>query len=207
VLAAKTSGEADCDSLALTFRREERAMRRISFFLLPIALAASLGCGSSGNTGSGTGGGGTTTGGGGSMMAGNIPDPGTTDQVDSDFTDMEPNDTPQHATPLGTAMMGSLNVWVSSNTIGGSDQADYFVFKSGPTAGPFTFDICFNAPLTGMTATLWQVVGGKEQTPPVGTWTSTGMCVTNTPAGTPLVASTDYLFGLTATGASGSYSA
>jgi hypothetical protein len=127
--------------------------------------------------------------------------------VDNDFTDVEPNDTPQEATPLGVAANGSVNVWVGGNTIGGSNLADYFVFESAAAAGAFTFDICFSAPTTGMTATLWTVAGGKEQLPPVGTWTSTGTCVTNMGTTTPLVASTEYLFGLTATGGSSMYNA
>jgi hypothetical protein len=140
-------------------------------------------------------------------MGGSIPDPGTGNQVDNDFTDKEPNDTPQQATPLGVASTGNINVWVGGNTIGGSNTADYFVFKSGSTAGQFTFDICFSAPTTAMTATLWKVSGGMQQMPPVGTWMSSSTCVTNMTMPASLEASTDYLLGLTATGGSSMYSA
>jgi hypothetical protein len=143
-----------------------------------------------------------------SGMTGGIPDPGAGSQVDQDFTSKEPNNTPQQATPLGTSMLSGVNVWVNGNTVGGAtNNADYFVFKSGPQAGPFTFDVCFSAPLTGLTATLWKVVGGQEQMPPVGTWMSTSTCVTNQGMMVQLDASTDYLFGLTAAGDSGTYQA
>jgi hypothetical protein len=141
------------------------------------------------------------------MMAGGIPDPGTSNQVDQDFTNMGPNDTPQHATPLGIGMQPGVGVWVGGNMIGGSTTSNYFVFKSSPKPGPFTFDICYMAPVTGMTATLWKVVNGSQQMPPVGTWTGTTGCVLDTMAAPMLEASTEYLFGLTAMGGAGSYSA
>lgn len=165
------------------------------FLLLSILLPAGLAC-----SGSGSG----PTGGSGD---GAIPGPGTGNGVDSNFTSKEPNDTPQHATPLGVASTGSVHVRVTSNTIGGSDTSDYFVFKSGATAGQFTFNICFSAPTTSMTATLWKVVGGAEQMPPVGTWTSTGTCVTDMTTPAALEVSTEYLLGLTARGGSSTYSA
>jgi hypothetical protein len=141
------------------------------------------------------------------MMAGGITDPGTSNGVDNNFGDVEPNDTPQQATPLGVGMAAGVYVWVNANSIGGSDSSDYFVFRTGAMPGPFSFDICYMAPTTGMTATLWKVVSGKEQTPPVGTWTGTTGCVLDTMAPPMLEASTEYLFGLTATGGAGMYSA
>ena len=144
---------------------------------------------------------------GGGVMSNGIPAAGTNDQVDCDFLDVEPNNTPQQATPLGTAMSGDIAVWVNGNNIGGSNTADYFVFETAPEAGTFSFDICFAAPVTGMTATLWKVEGGAEQTPPVGTWNSAMGCVTDMAMAAPLEASTEYLFGLTATGGAGSYAA
>jgi hypothetical protein len=210
-------------------------MRRTLRSLVPILcpLTLSLACGSSaGNTSSSgaTGGSSTTnsssststgssnssTGSSssstGSSSGGLIPDPGTTDQVDNDFMSVEPNNTPQQATPLGTAMGAGVAVWVSGNTTGGSSNpADYFVFKSGPAgdagAPSMTFNICFTPPITAMTATLWKVANGAQVMPPVGTWMSTGSCVTSGTTGAPLMASTEYLFGLTATGGPGMYSA
>jgi hypothetical protein len=202
-------------------------MRRHLTWRLTLALLAplSVACGNSGSaTSMGAGGtaesatsghsstastaAGSTTGSGGGMMAGLIPDPGTVDQVDNNFGSVEPNNTPEQATPLGTASSGSVNVWVDTNTVGGSDNpADYFVFKSGSAAGQFTLDICFTAPLTGLTATLWKVAGGEAEMPPVGTWTSSGTCVTDHTTPAALEASTDYLFGITATGGVGTYSA
>jgi len=187
-------------------------MRRSLAWFVPVLCLAcggsNAGTGGGSNGGGGSGGGAMGTGGAGGMMAGGIPDPGTSDQVDQDFTNVEPNDTPQQATPLGVAMSGSVAVWVGGNTIGGSDNpADYFVFKSGPAPGAFSFDVCFGPPITDMTATLWKVVGGAQQTPPIGTWASSGTCVTNSGMGAPLEASTDYLFGLTANGGVGTYGA
>ncbi len=197
-------------------------MRYRAFFLLPAVLSGGLACGGNGTATGGTGGGSTTSGTTmmttsgttmssgtttSSMMAGGIPDPGTSDDVDNNFGDVEPNDTPQEATPLGVAMSGDIGVWVNGNAIGGTDTSDYFVFKSGPATGAFSFDICFNAPVTAMTASLWKVVGGTQQMPAVGTWTSSGTCVTDMTSPAMMEASTDYLFGLTATGGSGMYSA
>jgi hypothetical protein len=174
-------------------------MRRSLLWLVPLFGPLCFGCGGSGSGDTGTG---------GMTMAGGIPDPGTSDQVDQDFTDVEPNDTPSQATPLGVAAAGDVNVWVNGNSIGGSSNTDdYFVFKSAATAGAFTFNICFTAPTTGMTATLWKVEDAAAQMPPVGTWTSSSTCVTGPPAGAPLVASTVYLFGLSATGGAGTYAA
>jgi hypothetical protein len=184
---------------------------RLSFtVVVPFVLAC--GSGSSNSTTAGTGGetGSTSSSGAGGMAAGGIPGPGTGDGVDNDFTSMPGDGTPQTATPLGvsTSTMG-LNVWVGGNSIGGAgNDANYFVFESGPAMQPFTFDVCFNPPITAMTASLWKVSGGKQVMPPLGTWQSTGTCVTNMgSAMVNLEASTEYLFGVTATGGSGMYSA
>src|SRR4051794_14629569 len=61
---------------------------------------------------------------------GSIPGPGTVNMVDNNFGNVEPNDTPAQATPLGTAMQANVYLWVSGNSIGGSNTADYFVFKT-----------------------------------------------------------------------------
>lgn len=208
--------------------RKSWLMRRSLPALLPLLGTLSLACGGSGstaNTGGGSGTGSETatssgtgtetassassgTGAGGMMMAGAIPDPGPGNQVDQDFTEMEPNDTPETATPLGTAMMGSVNVWVTSNQLGGAaDAADYFVFKSGPAAGTMTLNICFSAPITDMTATLWKVVNAKAELPPIGTWTSVATCIQGPPMGAPLEADSTYLFELTAKGGVATYNA
>ncbi len=141
------------------------------------------------------------------MMSGAIPDPGTGHGVDGDFADVEPNDTPSQATPLGIAASSTVRVWVTNNSIGGSDTADYFVFKSGAAAGTFSFDMCFSGSIGGLTATLWTVSNGQMVTPPVGTWMSAGTCVVSSGMGAPLAANTTYLFGVTATGGAGMYTA
>jgi hypothetical protein len=135
-----------------------------------------------------------------------IPHPGTTGQVNIDFQSMEPNDTPEEATPLGVANDGDLIMWVGANPIGGSDNpANYFVFQSGPTPSQLEFNMCYGAPITGMTASLWQVVDCVQQTPPVATWTIGTTCTSNFSA--PLEASSVYLFGVEATGEAGTYTA
>src|ERR1700678_1519715 len=76
-----------------------------------------------------------------------IPDPGPGNEVDFDFTNVPPNDTPDQATPLGTSTMADVTVWIVSNDIGGSaDPANYFVFRSGPAAGQFAFAGWFGPP-------------------------------------------------------------
>jgi hypothetical protein len=135
-----------------------------------------------------------------------IPDPGPGNEVDDDFDSVSPNDTPDQATPLGTSTTADVVVWIVSNDIGGSaGPANYFVFRSGPAAGQFAFDGCFEPPVTSLTAGLWQVVDAQQKLPPVATWTSAADgCLSNATA--PIEASTVYLFGVTATGGAGSYS-
>jgi hypothetical protein len=146
----------------------------------------------------------------GGLGAMGIPDPGPGGTVDVSFQSVEPNDTPQEATPLGTSTMGDVTVWMTNNTIGGDgNRSNYFVFTSGPTSGTFIFRGCFDSPITGMTATLWKVVDSSEQLPPVATASSVpdgpGMaCLTFDQ--TVLEPNTVYLFGLTATGGAGQYS-
>ena len=173
-------------------------MRRRLLWLVPLLGLLCTACSSHGNG---------STGAGGMMTTGGIPDPGTSDMVDNDFTAVAPDSTPDQATPLGVAAGADVNVWVNGNSIGGSDTENHFVFKSSATAGAFTFDICFMAPVTAMTATLWKVEDAAAVMPPVGTWTSSGTCVQGPMAGAPLEASTEYLFGLSATGGAGMYSA
>jgi len=189
---------------------------RSAVWLVPVLLAGCSGKGTTANTGgsssgtastnaTGTGATGTnaTTGAG---MSG-IPGPGPGANVDNEFANVEPNNTPQQATPLGTSALNGINVWVTNNMTSTTDATDYFVFQSSPMGGPFTFNICFNAPVTSMTATLWKVVGGVAQTPPLMTWNSSATCVTNMGSAVTMTASTEYLFGLTSSGGAGTYSA
>jgi hypothetical protein len=133
-----------------------------------------------------------------------IPGPGPGNQVDIAFTSVPPNDTPDQATPLGTSTTASVTVWITSNAIGGSSNpANYFVFRSGPAAGQFSFDGCFGPPITSMTAGLWKVVDAQVVLPPVATWASVQGCLSNAVAS--LEANTVYLYGLTATGGAGQY--
>jgi len=148
------------------------------------------------------------------MGGGNIPDPGNSDAIDQNIASVEPNDTPAQATPLGTAKAGDIRGWINGIQIGGGDNADYFVFRSGPMAGQFTFDICWSGNVTSMTAELWKVVNGQQVLPSIHQWTATSMmgvggnmgCVMTAASGdAPLEANPVYLFGVTATGGAGMY--
>jgi hypothetical protein len=141
------------------------------------------------------------------VTSGGIPDPGAGSMVDNNFGDVEPNDTPATATPLGTSAQANVYLWVSNNTGGGTDTSDYYVFKTGATSTMFTLStagICWSGGITGIDATLWEVANGQQVMPPVKTWMSTASC---TPPGAAITVkpSTEYLLGLTFTGASGSY--
>src|SRR5438093_13044122 len=99
-------------------------MKRLAF--ATTLLLCACGSSSSGTTGTRTTGSGTTSSG---MMGANVPDPGSSANVDQNFGSTEPNDTPATATPLGIAKGPDVYVWVNSNSAGGADLADYFVFK------------------------------------------------------------------------------
>ncbi len=133
-------------------------------------------------------------------------DPGSGNEVDVNFGDVEPNNTPDEATPLGVAGGPDVTVWVGTNEVGGAaNPADYFVFESSSQPGLFQFDMCYTPAITGMTATLAKVVDAEVQSPPIATWTITTICATSFTA--PLEASTVYLFGVLATGGAGTYTA
>jgi hypothetical protein len=172
---------------------------------LPLSLSVSLACNDSG-TQLVTDSGGVET----FVDGASVPDPGSGNQVDIAFKQLFPDDTPGQATPLGTSTMSDVTVWITDNMIGGTGNAsNYFVFRSGPATGTFIFRGCFDSPITGMTAGLWRVVDGKQQTPPVGTATSTPdgptmQCLVFDQS--VLAPDTVYLFGLTATGGAGLYS-
>jgi hypothetical protein len=141
---------------------------------------------------------------------GGVPNPGEGHQVDIAFDNLFPNDTPDLATPLGTSIESDVTVWIGDNVIGGmGNEANYFVFRTGPSSGTFAFDGCFTSPITAMTATFSTVVEANVILPPVATWTTqagdaSGGCLNN--ASAPMDANTVYLFGLTAVGGPGTYS-
>jgi hypothetical protein len=199
-------------------------MRRSSLavILAPLVLAcgppfeaggSSAGSGSGGADAGGSGTGGRPTcpaleGSGGG--AGDIPSPGPGSAVDTAFAYVEPNITPQEATPLGTSLNprgdGSVIPWVPQNAIGGAaNPANYFVFRTSPEAGELKFDMCYQTPVTSLTASLWKVVDAKQQKAPLATWSIPTSCEDSFSA--PLEACTVYLFGLLATGGAGSYQA
>jgi hypothetical protein len=166
--------------------------------------------GSGGATSTGTGGqSSVTTGAGGAQGA--IPDPGSGDEFDNNVGDVEPNDTPEQATPLGTAAGPDLYTWVNGNSIGGTDTADYFVFQSGPMPGEFVLGssgLCWGPPLTSLTATLWKVENAQQVMPPIHTWTnSVNNCLMSMMGDAPVEANTVYLLGVFGMGGVGTYGA
>jgi hypothetical protein len=176
--------------------------------LIAIVSATVMACGAPSKTSSDLGG----MGSGDLAMkgSGGIPRPGTGNGVDNNFGNVEPNDTPMQATPLGVAAGTGVGVWVNNNTIGGADSTDYFVFQSSASGGGFALGssgICWSGGITGMTATLWKVVSGQEVMPPIHTWNGSGSCVKSATGDATLEASTVYLLGLTATGGAGTYGA
>jgi hypothetical protein len=141
------------------------------------------------------------------MMGAAVPDPGSGNGVDNNFGEVEPNDTPGTATPLGTAANGSVYVWVTQNSGGGTDMADYFVFKTANNPGTFTLSslgICWDGGITGIDASLWKVQNGQQVMPAIQTWMSTTSCTPpgNSPA---LEGNSEYLLGLFFHGGTGNY--
>jgi hypothetical protein len=134
-------------------------------------------------------------------------DPGPGNQVNIAFNNTTNNDSIAHAAPLGTSLTSDVTVWITQNTIGGDFPANYFVFRSAPEAGTFFFNGCSNAPITSMTADLWEVEGSELKQPAVGSWKSVASggtaCFNNVSA--MMEASTVYVFGLTAEGPQGTY--
>ena len=107
---------------------------------------------------------------------------GTSDAVDDNFGDVEPNNTPSQATPLGTAARQRLYVGFG-NTIGGTDTADYFVFEAARPEGMFTLGasgLCYTGSDHQLDRDAVEGRGGTRDSTPVGSWTSATGCATGT---------------------------
>ncbi|HTM20874.1 MAG TPA: hypothetical protein VL172_10210 [Kofleriaceae bacterium] len=97
------------------------------------------------------GGGGGADGGGDDdidgAVAGLVPDPGNA-AIPFSWPDTEPNDTPQQAVPLGTSVNAGEATWfdgtAESGSLGGTDRADFFVFRSSPQGGMFHAAPCWD---------------------------------------------------------------
>ena len=120
------------------------------------------GTGTGGNTG---GGGGTGTGGGGGTggAAEPIPDPGTV--MGGEWTDVEPNDKPSQAVPVGIlngpVWMGFADPYTA---ISSPTDVDYFVFKSTDAAGlpNVNIQICWSFPGNLLDLNLYEVVSSQQ---------------------------------------------
>ncbi|NUP11415.1 MAG: hypothetical protein HOW73_35670 [Polyangiaceae bacterium] len=127
------------------------------------------GGGSEGGTAQGGDGGAASTGGqapggqapGGSdqggMQAGMIPDPGP--QMDGEWVDVEPNDTPSQAVPMGTLTgpiwAGFMEPYTAINP---EDDVDYFVFKTGGDVSGVYMALCWGFPGNLLDMNLYEVV-------------------------------------------------
>jgi hypothetical protein len=150
-------------------------MRHQSFLAPLVAVVVTaLACGDSGSTtGDSTSGSGGTTGssvastggassvGTGGAMAGLIPDPGT--EMNGEWVDTEPNDTPAQAVPMGT-LTGPI--WAGFTepytAINPEDDVDYFVFKTGPDVSNVYMSLCWSFSGNLLDMNLYEVVAQTQ---------------------------------------------
>jgi hypothetical protein len=138
--------------------------------------------------------------------AGTIPDPGNGNPNGTfPWPDTEPNNTPDKAVAVGTATVTEtiIRPWFDSgpDAIGGTDTADYWVFRSSPSGGTFSFDMSWSSNTNLADAALYKVVAGVQQMPAVKIWDSTSTSGESATMGVneaTLEASTVYLFEITA---------
>lgn len=123
---------------------------------------ATTGVGGAGGDTGGTGGaGGATTGTGGGM--GTVPDPGTA--MGGEWTDVEPNDTPSQAVPVGTilgsAWMGFAQPYTAINP---ETDVDYFVFRTADAASLDSdyISVCWSFPGNLLDLELYEVVNSMQ---------------------------------------------
>jgi hypothetical protein len=151
-------------------------------WLIGAALIATLGCeeersktddddGSTASSTQATGGmamggsGGSPNGGAGpgGMMTGMIPDPGN--QPSGEWTDVEPNDTPSQATPMGI-LTGPM--WMGFTepltAINPATDVDYFVFKTGDATSLANvyMSICWSFAGNLLDLRLYEVVNSMQ---------------------------------------------
>jgi hypothetical protein len=171
----------------------------------------------SGSGGLGGMGGAANGGAGPGGMMGMIPDPGN--QPSGEWTDMEPNNTPSQATPMGV-LTGPI--WAGFTdpltAINPATDVDYFVFKTGDAASLANvyISLCWSFAGNLLDLTLYEVVNSMQgQVVASAATTGTG-CETLVDVGegtTLLQATTTYLLevaaapGLNLMGDPGLYSA
>jgi len=136
-----------------------------------------------------------------------VPDPGT-GAIPFSWPDTEPNDTPAQAVPVGTSTGAGEATWfdgtLSSGSLGGTDVADYFVFRSSPQGGNFHNGPCWDQTTAPnlMDFYLYKVVDGHVGAM-VGSSATTDPACENIggAADVAMEPSTIYLLELRATGA------
>ncbi|MFO0722133.1 MAG: hypothetical protein U1E65_00030 [Myxococcota bacterium] len=144
-----------------------------------------------------------------------VPDPG--DTTITEWKDIEPNDTPDHAVPQGP-LAGP--VWAGfsapNTTIDNNTDVDYFVFKTTADLSQVYIEICWGFAGNLLDLFLYRVDAGRKGPQVLAANETTGQCERLVPIGmgaTLLMPNTTYLLevragpGLMLNGASGGYSA
>jgi hypothetical protein len=139
-----------------------------------------------------------------------IPDPGTGKMAFS-WPDREPNDTPAQAVPLGVGE-GQIGPYIEAQTgkthIGGSDVADYFVFRtSSQTGSTLISQACWDAAMNVnlLDIELWKVDG--QTLIPVASSRSTNTGCEAPRWNLPLAPATTYLYAILSVEGEGLYGA
>lgn len=172
-------------------------MRRVLYIL---AIGAAAACGGGGEQFEDAAAG--SDGAGPDMAGGVIPDPGT--EVGGEWTDVEPNDTPSQATPVGVlngpAWVGFVEPFTE---IASTTDVDYFVFKTADAASLANdyISLCWGGGVNLLDAHLYEVVDQHQGTEVVTATTTNTSCETVIDFGqgpTILAADTVYLLELRA---------
>jgi hypothetical protein len=131
-----------------------------------------------------------------------VPDPGTM-RMQFAWPDTEPNDTPEQAVPLGVGSGGQIGPYIGpmggGSTLGGGDNADYFVFRTAPVAGAtFIANVCWDDTLNVnlLDLALYKVVDGQPLIPVMSSTSSNIKCEMQVPFNIDLAPDTKYLFAL-----------
>lgn len=100
---------------------------------------------------------------GGNMMMANVPDPGMA--MNGEWTDVEPNDDPSHAVPVGIL---ESSIWMGFadplTAISSPSDVDYFVFRTGATAtlANINMQICWSFAGNLLDMNLYDVVQNQK---------------------------------------------
>lgn len=87
----------------------------------------------------------------------------------SDFAEIEPNDTPDHATDACTVTEGYWGTFAGVSDLGGDDEVDYIVFRTPVAARDTTIPVnpCWNTEVDLVDVYVYEVVDQTAVEPPV----------------------------------------